>query len=130
MGQSYTYTLQATASDSATVSYLLVSGPVGATLDPSSGVLSYTPALTDPGTDAFEVRAYDSRGSFADQRWALTVSGVVGGPLLPPVVDQIINEGQTLSLPIAATDPNNLPLIYWADHLPGGAPPSTRRHRR
>ncbi|MCX7797097.1 MAG: putative Ig domain-containing protein [Melioribacter sp.] len=57
-----------------------------------------------------------------------TVSTTNNPPVFTPVSNQSVNEGQTLTFTVSATDPENDPLTYSAVNLPSGASfnPTTR----
>ena len=67
-------------------SFVLVGGPVGALVDPDSGVVNWTPGANDRGTRAFELRAYDERGGFGRQGWTVEVDGSVVAEVGPGAI--------------------------------------------
>jgi len=100
---------------------VLVDGPAGAMVDPQTGLVTWTPAR-DAGTSAvFELRAYDGGGGYARQRWTVAVTGGNHAPVLLPIADQSLREGDLLLVPVSAYDADGDPLVYWADQLPPGA---------
>ncbi|MBI2877807.1 MAG: carboxypeptidase regulatory-like domain-containing protein [Candidatus Tectomicrobia bacterium] len=107
-----------------TVSYDIY---LGAAADPplvSAGQTSafYSPALLKPSTPySWRVVARDSRGKeTSGPLWGFT-TGSRPGPVLDPVGDRTINEGQTLSFTISGSDPDGTPLTFSASGLPPGA---------
>ena len=52
------------------------------TVDPSPGVITWSPPATDLGTQGVTLRVEDSRGGFAEQRYVVTVT--VPPPNRPP----------------------------------------------
>ncbi len=121
VGQVYQYDASATDSSGATVTYALIQAPPGATVDPQSGEVLWTPQASDSATVGFALRAYDPTGGYSQQTWSVTVSGVSPPPVLSPIPDQTIAEGQLLDIPIATASPSGKPLVLWADNLPPGA---------
>lgn len=121
VGQGYAYTVQATDVESTVLTYSLVTAPPGATLDSTSGQLAWTPDADSLAAARFRVRAYDPLGAFGEQAWTVAVAGVNTPPVVFPVPDQALREGQTLELPVVAFDADGDPLFYWVDHLPAGA---------
>ncbi|HUB24490.1 MAG TPA: CARDB domain-containing protein, partial [Tepidisphaeraceae bacterium] len=121
VGQAYQYTVQSTDSDGEPVSYLLVEGPTGATLNPTTGVLSWTPPASSATSVSFLVRAYDFTGGFTSQSWTVNVSGVSTAPIISPIANQTIPEGSLIQVPIAATSTSGRSLVYWIENLPPGA---------
>ncbi len=111
-------TLSASDVDGDPLSYSLVTPPVHGALSGSAPNLTYTPDLHYHGPDSFTFKANDG---FVDSNVA-TVSITVTHVNHPPVVTQPSNqtsaEGQTVSLPIAASDPDGDVLSYSATNLP------------
>ncbi|MEM9189324.1 MAG: putative Ig domain-containing protein [Myxococcota bacterium] len=70
----YTYTIVADDPENDPVSYGLVSGPSGMSVDPISGVVSWNPTASDLGTTPVTVSATDSLGASATQSYALRVA--------------------------------------------------------
>ncbi len=64
VGQLYEYDANATDSSGANVTYGAVQAPTGATVDPQTGIVQWTPQLSDRSTASFELRAYDPTGGF------------------------------------------------------------------
>ena len=102
-------TLSATDSDvpTQTIRYELVAGPEGTSLDPVSGLLSWTPAeaqgpllyymrykATDNGVPALSVT----------NEFRVLVREVNQAPVFDPVPIQVAKKGQTLTVPTRATD--------------------------
>jgi cyclophilin family peptidyl-prolyl cis-trans isomerase len=56
------------------LSYSLVGAPTGATIDPSTGQLAWTPADNQVGAQTFSIRMSDAAGNFADQNLAIEVA--------------------------------------------------------
>jgi len=76
-GQSYTYTLAATASDSSAVTYQLTTGPAGAAITGNS--LSWTPSTAQSRTsNSFTVTAAAGTAT-AHQTWTVTPLGTIHG---------------------------------------------------
>ena len=122
VGQPYTYQIKASDSNGAALSYLLYSGPAGMTVDPQSGLVSWMPAVSSPAAATVVLEVYNSRGAHAQQQFTIATAGVNAAPVFDPLNATISGlEGQWLELTLSATDPQGLPLVYWADHLPPGA---------
>ncbi|MGE4182659.1 MAG: putative Ig domain-containing protein, partial [Limisphaerales bacterium] len=117
----YTYRASATDPVGGGLSYVLVTGPSGASLDPASGVLTW--AIPAGGTNqvAFEIRAIDAQGAYARQSWRLDVSGLDLPPVLAPILDVQTTAGEAFTVTFAAVDPEGAPLVFWMDRLPAGA---------
>jgi YD repeat-containing protein len=125
----YTYQVRANDPDGAVLSYLLYKGPEGMTVNPSTGLLSWQPTANSPSTTEVILRVYDTRGGYTTQSFTLQVAGGNRPPVLTPLPTTVKGrEGQALQIAIAANDPDNNRLTYWADRLPPGAvfDPQTR----
>lgn len=82
----------------------LVSGPEGATLNPQSGIFSWTPTESQ-GPGAFEVTARLSEGGVSDvEQFQITVVEVNSPPVLAEIGPQSVDEGATLQFTAVATD--------------------------
>ncbi len=121
VGVTFTYASHAVDPDGAQITYLLTRGPQGATINALTGALTWTPRAGDGPSVFFEIRAYDSRGGFAQQDWLVTSTGGNVAPTLAPIGTRTLAEGQQLIVPVSAFDPDSATLIYWADRLPPGA---------
>ena len=121
-GSTYTYQVQSHDPDGSTPGFVLADAPAGMTVNPATGLITWATTSTSPATAAVALYAYDPSGSFTIQAFEVQVAG--GSPAashraLPAQVSG--QEGQPLVLPITATDPADLALVYWAANLPGGA---------
>ncbi|MBN2450718.1 MAG: putative Ig domain-containing protein, partial [Lentisphaeria bacterium] len=125
IGIPYLYHAEATDPDAgdgkATLSFLLVSGPAEAVLDPGSGILDWTPQAGTPAAVAFRLRVYDDKGAYDDQAWTVAVGGGNRPPLVAALADVSVAEGALVTVPVAAADPDGDALSYSAANLPPGA---------
>ena len=92
-GQTYTYASHAVDPDGVQIKYLLTAGPQGAAINSSTGALSWTPGARDGANVFFEIRAYDSRGGFAQQDWLVTLTGGNLAPVIAPITTKTITKG-------------------------------------
>jgi hypothetical protein len=122
------FTISATDADGDPLTYSASGLPTGANFSPATRTFSWTPGYDQAGTHSavhFEV----SDGSLADSEdIAITVSNVPQPPVLNPIGNKSVNEGQLLQFTISATDADGDPLTYSASNLPSGASfdPGTR----
>jgi PKD repeat protein len=65
-----------------------------------------TPSLTDAGAHTITVTVTDLGGLSDSQIFTLTVNDAPQAPSLQPIADQSMNEGETLLVPLAASDPD------------------------
>lgn len=104
-GTAYAYDVQAFDPENATLAFVLGAGaPAGMSIDPASGVVSWTPEATDAGSALVEVRAFDPAGAFAVQRFALDVTAEPLD-LVAPTGDRVLRPGETLRLRLVANYP-------------------------
>ena len=126
-GQALSLQLVATDSDSAQhqLRYSATRCPVGSTLDPVTGVFKWTPNEYAGGLRfGVDVVVTDETGLKDTQTFRVFVNDAVNqAPQLQPIDDQTVNEGQTLSVQLVATDadsPQNQ-LRYSAPRAPAGS---------
>ena len=81
-GWTYDYDSDAIDPDEDPLTYSLLLGPEAISIDPSTGRLTWLPALADLGAHTIVIRAEDGRGGSAEQRYLLSV--VEAPPNRPP----------------------------------------------
>ncbi|NOS71733.1 MAG: S8 family serine peptidase [Verrucomicrobia bacterium] len=89
------------------VLFSLVGAPSGATIDPTNGIFAWTPTESQgPGTNQFFVVATDGGlpGLSATQSFTVIVIETNVAPVLLPIPEQIVVEGDTLMLTNVVTD--------------------------
>ncbi|MBI3350329.1 MAG: putative Ig domain-containing protein, partial [Burkholderiales bacterium] len=120
-GSPYIYRATAEDPEHSTLTWVMLQGPRGATLDAATGLLSWTPTADSPEQTSVVLRVYDTRGAYATQAFVITTAGANKAPVLdlPPSVRLV--EGQAFTLPVIAADPEGHPLSYAANGLPPGA---------
>jgi hypothetical protein len=121
-GQAYTYKVIAYDADGDPLSYVLVKGPAGMTMNASTGVVSWMPTPASPSRSTVVLQVYDAAGGYDTQTFTLTANGTNRAPVLTALASEIDGkEGQALTIPVQATDADGDKLIYWASNLPPGA---------
>ncbi|MGF1498799.1 MAG: tandem-95 repeat protein [Elainellaceae cyanobacterium] len=92
----YRYQVQATDADGDVVSYQLISGPAGATLDADTGSLVWELSGAPPGTYSFSVQAQDSQGGADTQHFevSLEAPSLTGGSISGQVWNDLDGDGQ------------------------------------
>jgi len=83
------------------LAFSLVSGPAGAAVDAQSGRFEFTPDDPASGSEAVTARVEDAAGLFDEVTFQVRVNRP---PAIADIDDQVIDEGQTLQLPVTATD--------------------------
>lgn len=109
------------------ITFGLDAGPEGMEIDPVTGVLTWTPAEDQSSDVPYEVivRATDDGepSLFSTATFWITVNEVNAPPAIAPIADQTVDQGQTLTLTVEATDPDvpaNV-LAFSLDEAPAGA---------
>ncbi|MBA4105895.1 MAG: hypothetical protein C0485_09065 [Pirellula sp.] len=97
LGGSFSYDPNSTDEGDADTTYSLVSAPTGMTINPTTGVIQWTPAADQAKTYQFAVRLRDKAGNATQQSVRLTVTGALD--ILPD--DYSVAEEGTLSVPTA-----------------------------
>lgn len=82
-GRAYSYAMQATDPNGDTLHYTLLAGPSGATLNPTTGALAWSPVVADLGSHDVSIQVDDGRGGLATQHFVLIVENAP--PSRPPV---------------------------------------------
>jgi hypothetical protein len=78
VGQPYLYQAEAVDPDGDPITFDLVQGPAGMRFDPQTNVVHWVPGPKQVGTHQVVIRASDSYGGTAIQRWQLTVAAAGG----------------------------------------------------
>ncbi len=108
--------------DGDTLSWTSTNLPAGATVDGSTGVLSWTPTFFQSGTyPNVTLTANDGHGGETSRVFTITVTNENRVPVLATQADTTIAEAQSLALSFAAADEDNDPLTWSAQNLPIGA---------
>ena len=122
-----TLTVPAVATDANgvddTLIYSLVGvAPPGASIDPATGVITFTPTEGQGGqTLTITVRVADEGGLTAETSFDVTVNEINVDPVIAPIGDQRVNLGGTLSVDVNATD-SDVPQQTLVFSLDAGAP--------
>ena len=120
IANTYVYDAVAVDPDGDVVTYSLVSGPEGATIDSDTGQINFRPAET--GTFDFEILAEDGNGGSDVQTYSLEV--VSGRPNRQPIITsspvRFVEIGNDYQYAVAANDSDNDPLQYFLTDSPDG----------
>ncbi|MBT3345918.1 MAG: T9SS type A sorting domain-containing protein [Gemmatimonadetes bacterium] len=99
----FTYSVEILELDDDPVSFALLSGPEGMTID-SVGVIRWTPTQSDTGSAAISLSVTDTGGESTTQSFALSVLNTNDAPVFTPVADTSATEDMVFTLQLAATD--------------------------
>ncbi|MDA1274719.1 MAG: immunoglobulin domain-containing protein [Verrucomicrobia bacterium] len=106
------------------LTFSLRGAPSGATIDPASGIFTWTPTEAQgPSTNSITVVVTDDGpGTLsASQSFTVRVFEINSPPVLAPIPNQAVASGQPFSRTVAATDPD-LPANALSYSLPFGGP--------
>jgi hypothetical protein len=119
------FTISATDPDFDALTYSASNLPAWASFNPATRTFSGTPTQTGTYTNVrFEV----TDGELTDfENITITVTDN-HAPVLQPIGDKTVNEGQQLQFTISATDVDNDALTYSASGLPSGASFNANSH--
>jgi hypothetical protein len=73
-GVAYTYQVTATDPDGGPLAYSLVTAPAGMAIGSASGLVSWTPARAQVGSQPVRIRVTDTTGLFTEQLYTITVA--------------------------------------------------------
>ena len=103
------------------VFFSLVDAPAGMTINDRTGIIQWTPALVQVGSDSVTVQAEDLEGLTNTLSFNLEVISTSGSPLIQPIPDQVIVVNETYLFDVQATDPDPAEvLLYELIDPPGG----------
>ncbi len=86
-----------------------------------TGQLLISPGFTDVGVYNVTITATDGMGLQDEETLQVTVTDVNAPPELVPSGDQVVSEGNTLDVPVSASDPDNEIPVISATGLPSFA---------
>jgi hypothetical protein len=120
VGQPYQYTVQASDPDGDVPVFGLQTSPAGMTIDPTTGIIRWTPTAAEAGTAAVSVTATDAGGLAGTQDFSITVLGANQPPDITsaPVTSNTV--GLTYRYDVRASDPDGDPLTYALTTAPAG----------
>ena len=119
----YAFTAAASDVDSPSLTFSLVGAPAGASINPSTGLFTWTPTEAQGGTGVpfvFKVRVSDGTAD-ADADITINVGEVNQPPALAHIGDQTVLLGDTLTFTATATDAD-LPAQHLGYSLTGSVP--------
>jgi large repetitive protein len=114
-GNAYIYTAEATDPEGDVITYSIVSGPSSATINPSTGRLSWNTAAADVGSHRFTVRATDTFGAFVEKTFTLEVFATLQNRppnfVSDPVTDAIASSGFEITTVATGAGPAGVSVI-------------------
>ncbi len=124
-GDAVSLQLAATDANNSTLTYAISGLPTGLTLNTSTGLISGSVSTGDSsggdnGWYAVTATATDTQGYSAVQQFGWQITASPPAPVVTNPGTQINKQGDVVSLPVQASDPNGLTLTYSATNLPSG----------
>ncbi|MCK5706267.1 MAG: tandem-95 repeat protein [Candidatus Aureabacteria bacterium] len=114
----YTYDVNATDQDGDTLVYSLAVKPTGMAINSSTGLISWTPVQSNVGSNSVSISINDGNGGTDTQSYNLNVINVNDAPVItsdPTANQSTINENETSSISVSATDQDGDSLTYsWS----------------
>lgn len=122
VGVKYQYDVTAVDPDNNSISFSLTSPPSGMTIDPATGILTWTPASAQVGSAPIVITASDGLGGTDTQTFDLPVVATATNapPTITSTPGQFGEPGQQYQYAVIATDPNGDPLSYQLTAAPAG----------
>ncbi|NWG04500.1 MAG: putative Ig domain-containing protein [Syntrophaceae bacterium] len=123
-GQLLQFTITASDPDGDALTYEASNLPTGATFDGTARTFQWTPGYDQAGSYQnvlFRVTDSGTPPLSASEAITITVGNVNRPPVLDPIGNKQVNEGQLLQFTITASDPDGDALTYEASNLPTGA---------
>ncbi|MCP3886444.1 MAG: hypothetical protein GY700_13435, partial [Propionibacteriaceae bacterium] len=124
--QSWRYDADAEDPDGDPPSYRLGTGPTGMTIDPGTGVVSWTPTAEDTGTHSATIFAEDGNGGVCGQQITVVVREPNDPPtaaILSPRESGILRVGDRVGVRVSADDPDGS--VTHVDFFAGDSPMGT-----
>ncbi len=97
LGAEFTYDPMSADEGDADTTYSLINGPTGMTINPTTGVIAWTPTAEQAQTHQFTVKLADKAGNATQQTIILTVTGEIN--IMPD--EYSVSEDGTLTVPFA-----------------------------
>ncbi|MBF2067245.1 MAG: putative Ig domain-containing protein [Calothrix sp. C42_A2020_038] len=125
VGQTYRYQFTAIDADGDSISYSLAPNSNGASIDPNTGLFSWTPQEGNLGNNTFNITISDGRGGVNTLPFGINILPAIATPAnsSPTITSQPRSNvalGQTFLYAVTAFDPDNDLLTYALDSAPTG----------
>ncbi len=118
----YRYDSDALDLDNDALTYELIAGPADMTIDAASGMIEWSPTVSDAGAQTIMLRVDDGRGGIDEQSYLIDV--LVDPSNRPPTITSIpivsATVGAPYEYPVMATDPDQDPIFYGLTAFPRG----------
>jgi len=118
--QTYHYQVVAEDADNDALTYTLVLGPNGMTIDAGTGAIDWIPQYTDTGNHAVSVLVTDGNGGSATQQFTIVVANTNRAPLITSTPVTSTNEGSVYAYQVLAADSDGDILSFAVLAAPAG----------
>ncbi len=118
-GSLLTFDVSATDADGDLLTYSIQNPPSGASF--TDRTFTWTPAYDQAGSYSVTFVVSDPDGAQDSETITITVNNVNRSPELQSIGNKSVNENDTLSFTVSATDPDGDTITYSVDPLPSGA---------
>ena len=118
-GRALAFTLKATDADEDPLTYSVTGNPTGSTLE--GRAFSWTPEIGQANSYTLTFSVSDGNGGSHSQSLTIIVTRGNRAPELIDLVDREVQEGQTISFALTATDADGDPLTYSVTDNPAGS---------
>jgi RHS repeat-associated protein len=118
-GVPWYYPAMATDADGDALAWSLVVAPNGMTINPSTGLVSWTPGPASAGTVPVAVRVQDPVGAYYTQAFNLVVTGVNSPPKITSTPPLFASAGSAYQYAAVAVDPDDTTLTWAVSGPPG-----------
>ena len=118
-GALYQYAVTATDPAGLALTYSLTASPAGMSIDPATGLVTWTPTSSQAGASPVTVVATNTGGAAASQTFTVVVT-VNHPPVINSTAPASITAGLTYRYDVQATDPDGDPMTYTLVAGPSG----------
>jgi RHS repeat-associated protein len=119
-GLAYSYDAGATDPEGDALTFALPVAPAGMTIDPTTGVITWTPADSQVGSQLVVLSVTDTAGNSARQIYAVRVQPANRPPAIDSAAVLTATAGQVYRYDVSASDPDGNDLTYRLDTAPPG----------
>jgi hypothetical protein len=120
VGSLLSFTVNATDPDGDPLQFSVGSLPANASFNINARTFAWSPIASQAGTTNITFRVSDGK-LMVNETIVINVNTTNHAPALDPLGDKVVNEGESLSFIITATDADNDKLTFWTATLPYNA---------
>ncbi len=110
----YSYSIQTADANSDTLSFTLITGPEGMTVDSATGIVQWTPTQSDVGSTSISVRIADGNGGENLHNYTLVVANTNDAPSISSTPDTTANEDALFTYAVVATDADPVDTLSYS----------------